>query len=167
MTDWTNVFQQVVSIAERVLVSIYPADPGDDYVADDDGKIYAIGGVHDATYAVTGYWKSKKLDFGDRYENLKNHWKTIHKIQLKYQDLYDSTPITIYLSKDGVTWDYVTQTIGTGEEVVKVVDFHFRSKAQSTGRWFFIKVESTSASTSFEWHGMKIYFEPRGAYFDL
>ena len=167
MADYTNSFISTLSLCDRALASAYPGDPGDDYVSDSDGNVYAIGGVHDNSYAITAYWKSKKLDFGDQYPDIKNHKKTIDKIQLKYYDDYANTPVSIYISTDGLTWDVVHKQLGTGDDVVKVADFHFRNKAQATGRWFFIKIETSSASTSIEWHGLKVYFEPRGEWFGV
>ena len=166
MADYYNSFKHDIDIADRVLVVAYGADPGDDFIAD-SGTIYAIGGVHDNTYSITANWKSKRLDFADKFPQYKDWWKTIDLVQLKYKDQYANTPVTIYISKDGVTWDSVTKLLATADNAVKTTNFHFRNKEHSTGVLFYIKLESSSASTSFEWHGIYVKFEPRGPAFDI
>lgn len=162
MADYFNTFKHDLDIADRVLVVAYGPDPGEDFIADDDGNIYAIGGVHDNANSITANWKSKRLDFADKFPQYKDWWKSIDLIQLKYKDQYANTPVTIYISNDGVTWDSVTKLLGTGNNAVKTANFHFRNKARCTGVLFYLKLESSSASTSFEWHGIYLKFEPRG-----
>lgn len=167
MADFFNTFQRDVDICERAMVFSAPADDVDDFIST-PGSVYVIGGVADLTFAITGGWRSKQLDFSDVHPELKNRWKTIDHIQLKYKDLYANTPVTIFISNDGgETWDYRLKLIGEGDNMIKVEDFHFLNSDKSTGRSFIIRLESSSSTTSFEWHGISIWIRPRGEYFKV
>ena len=114
------------------------ADLGDDnqilrLAGDDDGNIYAIGGVHDNSSSITANWKSKRLDFADKFPQYKDWWKSIDLIQLKYKDQYENTPVTIYISNDGVTWDSVT--VDEQPATLAAVDGWLRFSPETPGEY--------------------------------
>lgn len=136
------------------------------YCGSSDGKVYEYSDSYqsDAGTNILAYYQSKRLDFADQYPEDIDKFKTVHKVQLKYVDMTADTPITVYISGDGgVTWEYVSQTLGSGDEKTKTADFHFMLNSEM----FSIKVESSSTEKKFQLLGVYIYYHPCGEYFEI
>jgi hypothetical protein len=119
---------------------------------------------------ISCQWRSKRLDFTDQrgFEKYVNTYKTIDTIQLEYVDETASTPVTMYISNDGgVTWDYQTKLLGTGNGKQKIVEYHWLPSKRSTGKYFNFMLESVSCGTKFTWTGLFVLFEPKGEYFSI
>lgn len=118
--------------------------------------------------AITAYWRSKDMDFTETYPQLQGQLKTVDKIRLWYEDLDEDVPITVYLSNDGgLSWDDVEKTLGDGDGLTKVADFHFMHSTSSTGLNFSVKVECASKTTRFQWTALEIDFFVRGKDFEV
>ena len=108
------------------------------------------------------------MDYADRYPEFKNYWKTLEQVQIKYEDIDADTPVTVYISDDGgVSWDSKTLTLGTGDGKVKLADYFWADSEKSTARFHEVKVECSSASHSFELHGIMLYLYIHGEYFGI
>lgn len=170
-----NTDSKTISIAEKTYV--YTSGGSDDtetivITTDTDsykfptGKWYRIYG--DAEKYISGFWTSKRLDFNDQFPQHINMWKTVDKVRIEYVDETADTPITVSLSTDGgVTWISTTRLLGTGNGKQKSAFFYFKNSKLSTSKYFNIRVESVSNSTTFTWTGFYIYFEVRGEYFTV
>jgi len=144
------------------------------WIGGDDGNVYdAIPKgwskyKSDNTFAISAWWRSKRLDFGDQYPELADRYKTLDTVILEYVDEDANTPVTIHISNDGgVTWASNTRLLGTGNGKQKSAIFYFSDSGKITGKYFTVKVESVSASTTFTWTGLFLKVEDRGPYFEI
>lgn len=115
---------------------------------------------------VTCYFQSKDFDFSDQNPPFQNMTKTVDRVQLEYVDESASTPVSISLSVDGgLTWaGTASRTIGTGDGKTKVSDFWF---LPITGKFFRVKVESTSSAKAFCWTAVYLHYYVRGPHFEI
>ena len=126
-------------------------------------RLYADDGK-----AIGGYWTSKRLDFGDQFPQYTHWFKTLDTVRVEYVDEIADTPLTVGISKDGgVNWAYKTQLVGTGDGTQKIAEFRFRDSEYSTAKYFNVRIESVSTTTTFTWTGLFIDFEPRGEWFEI
>lgn len=115
---------------------------------------------------LTCYFQSKDFDCSDQEPKFQNLTKTVDRVQLEYVDESASTPVSISLSVDGgASWaGTTTRSIGAGNGLTKVADFWF---LPVTGKFFRIKVESTSSSCLFTWTGAYMHYSVGGPYFEI
>lgn len=116
--------------------------------------------------STTAYWTSKDFDMSDQNPPYQNMTKTIDRIQLEYVDESADTPVAMSISTDGgATWAATTtRLLGTGDGRTKVSDFWF---LPVTGKFFRVKLESTSTNKSFTWTGLFVHYYVRGDYFEV
>lgn len=129
---------------------------------------FIIGALDDNSNAVSAWWRSKRLDFGDQYPDHVGDFKTVDRVQLEYVDRYADTPVTISISDDGGEhWVYKTRLLGTGDGRQKIADFYFHDKDRITSKDFTVQILSSSSTTTFTWTGFYIFFEPRGPFQEI
>ncbi len=159
-THWLDVF-------ERVYTYVYPAPTEYEYIADPD-DIFLFGDYEgDGGNPIRCHFITKKLDFSDQFQELKDKWKSIDSVKIRYNDLSSSTPVTVYISIDGgVSWVSKTRLLGTGDGEIKTAEFYFLDKESITGQFFTFKIECVSSTHKFEIHGIKINGFVMGDYFE-
>ncbi len=115
---------------------------------------------------LTCYFQSKDFDCSDQEPGFQNRTKTVDRVQLEYVDESSSTPVSISLSVNGgSTWaGTTTRNIGTGSGLTKVADFFF---LPTTGKFFRIKIESTSSSKKFTWTAAYVHYIVGGPHFEI
>lgn len=161
-------FTHYLDVFERVYVYEYPAIPTNPYITNPN-NVYLFGEYEgDAGNPINCYFRTKKLDFSDQFKELKDKWKSIDNVKIRYNDLSASTPVTVYISIDGgVNWISKTRLLGTGDGKVKTAKFYFLDKGSITGQFFTFKIECVSATHKFEIHGIKISGYVLGDYFEI
>jgi hypothetical protein len=58
-------------------------------------------------------------------------------------------------------------TIGNGDGKTKVEPFYFKDTEVILGKFFVLKIESTSSNKNFELLQIRIHIIPRGEYFKI
>jgi len=119
-------------------------------------------------------WTSKPTDFSEQDPEAFGKYKTVERIVLEYQDVDEDTPVIVSVSADnGLNWtDAQAQgtnitdvdgffLIGDGDNSAKSADFWF---APFASKYFQVRVRSVSASKSFIWTGLYIYYRIHGPY---
>jgi len=115
---------------------------------------------------LTCYFQSKDFDMSDQAPQFQNSTKTVDRVQLEYVDESAATPVSVSISVDGgATWAGTTsRSLGTGSGLTAVSDFWF---LPITGKFFRIKIESTSSSDDFTWTGAYVSYSVGGAHFEV
>ena len=114
------------------------------------------------------YYRTKSLDYTDQFPELINMWTEIDHVDIVYRDIDADTPLTVHLSNDdGVTWASKYTTVGNGDKKTKVESFYFKDTGVIFGKFFVLKIESTSSNKNFEWLQIRIHITPRGEYFEV
>ncbi len=167
-------------------MTTYNVSSGVSYIEIDDSALITITGsatpTADIPYLIMGddvyrvqddpatnltcYFQSKDFDMSDQEPGFQNLTKTVDRVQLEYVDESSSTPTSVSISVNGgLTWaGTTTRNIGTGSGLAKVADFWF---LPVTGKFFRIKIESTSSSTKFTWAGAYVHYITNGAHFEM
>jgi hypothetical protein len=129
-----------------------------------DGKVHQYGQTYksDNGSPISAYWISKIFDMSDVSAEYMSRWKTIYRIKVKYVDKSASLPITLSISTDNRAFVALpTQTVGIGDNGQKDAYFF----PIFTGKYFQVKVEFNSASTTFQLDGIEIEFTACGEEF--
>jgi len=167
-------------------MTTYNISSGVSYIEIDDSALITITGsatpTSDIPYLIMGddvyrvqddpatnltcYFQSKDFDFSDQEPGFQNLNKTVDRVQLEYVDESSTTPVSVSLSVNGgLTWAATTtRNLGSGTGLTKVADFWF---LPVTGKFFRIKVESTSSSTKFCWTGAYAHYITNGPSFEI
>ena len=147
---------------------VYPYDDSTEKIIIGSEDTYILSGLADNSNAISAWWRSKRLDFGDQYPDQVGNFKTLDRVQLEYVDKYADTPMTIAISDDGGEhWVYRTRVLGNGDGRQKVADFYFHDKDRITSKDFTVKLLSADDDTTFTWTGFYIFFEPRGPFQEI
>ena len=136
------------------------------YFGSFDGKLYRESEDYksDDGTAIDAYWESKATDFADEYIECLGKYKTVYYVDLFYRDLHTSATTTIGVSTDaGVTWNYLTRSIGTADDKNKKARFFFHL----TSEIFKFRVANNTDSDSFQWIAIEPNFVIRGEYFEI
>jgi hypothetical protein len=162
MSTLTNTGTIYVDIDERLTTYAVKTPPTEFYIVTEN-KIIALS---EPETSMECYYRTKTLDFTDQFPELINVWTAIDRIDITYHDIDASTPLSVHLSNDaGATWTSKHTTIGTGNGKVKIESFTFKDTEYACGKFFVIKIESTSSNKNFEIIEIRIHIIPLGEYF--
>jgi len=157
-TDYSDTVTDTVTCADTVYSSMATAQDFEYYLGSSAGMVYSYNEDEygDSGTAINSYWKSKRIDFSDLYQQYLGTWKTIDYVNLTYVDRGEHT-VTISISTDGgVAWDNLTKTFGSDTGKLAEKSFHF----YKSGRFFNFKVANNSSTEDFQWLRLTVHFVP-------
>src|SRR5574343_443520 len=129
------------------------------------GLSHIIGVVSETPQtSIAAEFRTKPMDFADQDPSCYNRDKTVKCVRLEYVDNYASVPVTVYVSiDDGEHWNSVSRYIGEADGTSKCADFYIQPL---TGKYFTVKISSTSTITAFTWTGMDIEYILGGEHYE-
>ena len=164
MTTLTNTGAIYVDIDERLILYAVKTPPTEYYIVTTN-KIIKLS---EPETSMECYYRTKSLDFTDQFPELINLWTEIDRIDVAYRDIDSDTPLAVHLSNDdGVTWASKMTTIGNGDGKTKIECFFFKDTEVVFGKFFVIKIESTSSNKNFELLQIRVHIIPRAEYFQV
>ena len=169
MANYSNTYQRDIAIEERLFVLVYSEKDEEVFMCSNMGTFeWDCTVATDEGNAFSAWWRSKDLDFLERFPQYKDMWKTVYTVQVEYEDMTVNTPMVVGVSIDGgATYVSKTRLVGTGDGLIKTADFHFIDQESGiTGKLFVFKIECTG-TTEFKFMGANVFFVPRGEYFEI